>query len=379
MGNRGNMVDVLWPRERTFVIRARASAAWAIGEIARSLDAGDLEGARQMAERLRPFWDGTARAERGRGFLDRTLRIAGRLDSPDLAVSLLRPFVLTQLTATASRRLTALLANYGLAWCQSLLKPWAPDRHESPDARTGWIASTLPDLCGLLCTAGTPDGIHLARWLVREQWTWMHAQRKQARTHTNPRQTTEALSRLSTPVLALIEGALITGDSHLHDEIIQALASDDDSSSEARLHLLRTAYEGYPRAACPRLGLAPVHAAAAADLAARIEAPARAPEDWSIAAAIRCTCRLCAALTAFLRTPGESRLEWPLAKEQRRHVHSMLDAYGLPVTHTTRRSGRPFMLVLEKTAAVFEQDAAARRSWQRDRQWLGKTARAFDA
>jgi hypothetical protein len=180
-------------------------------------------------------------------------------------------------------------------------------------------------------------------------------------------------------VLALIEGTLIADDSDLQDEIIGALASDEASSVEARVHLLRTAYDGYSRAAWPRLGLGPIHAAAAADLAARLEAPAGAQDDWSIAAAIRCTCRLCGALTTFLRAPGESRLDWPLAKEQRRHVHAMLDAYGLPVTHSTRRSGRPFTLVLEKTAAVFERDAASRRSWQRDRQWLVRTARAFGA
>jgi hypothetical protein len=58
-------------------------------------------------------------------------------------------------------------------------------------------------------------------------------------------------------------------------------------------------------------------------------------------------------------------LNWPLAESKRAHVHRVLDAYDLPVTHTTRRNGSPYTLVLTKTSAVFERDAAERAAWQR--------------
>ena len=45
--------------------------------------------------------------------------------------------------------------------------------------------------------------------------------------------------------------------------------------------------------------------------------------------------------------------------------------------HTTRRSGRPYTLVLEKTAALFDRDAVERRSWQTELQWLTETAASF--
>src|SRR3989442_1063022 len=61
MGNWGNTVDrwyhraaiVLWPRERTFVIRAKASADWAIQEVTTALDADPLRRARPLNEQLR--------------------------------------------------------------------------------------------------------------------------------------------------------------------------------------------------------------------------------------------------------------------------------------------------------------------------------------
>jgi hypothetical protein len=103
----------------------------------------------------------------------------------------------------------------------------------------------------------------------------------------------------------------------------------------------------------------------------------RARDNWSISTSVRCACTLCATLTRFLMSPGDVTLEWPLAKEHRRHIHGIVDLHDLPVSHTTRRSGRPFTLVLTKTAAVFERDAAERRSWKSELTWLKKTSKAF--
>jgi hypothetical protein len=46
------------------------------------------------------------------------------------------------------------------------------------------------------------------------------------------------------------------------------------------------------------------------------------------------------------------------------------------VRHTTRRTGRPFRLVLEKTEAVFTRDTAQRRRWQEELAWLTKAAKS---
>ena len=51
-------------------------------------------------------------------------------------------------------------------------------------------------------------------------------------------------------------------------------------------------------------------------------------------------------------------------------MHSRLDAHELPVRHKTRRAGRPTSLVLEKTEALFEREAAERRRWRADLEWL---------
>lgn len=42
----------------------------------------------------------------------------------------------------------------------------------------------------------------------------------------------------------------------------------------------------------------------------------------------------------------------------------------LPVDHKTRRSGRPYTLVLTETPAIFEHEARARRRDAADLRWL---------
>jgi hypothetical protein len=66
-------------------------------------------------------------------------------------------------------------------------------------------------------------------------------------------------------------------------------------------------------------------------------------------------------------------LEWPLAKERRQHIHRRIDAAELPVTHVTRRQGRPFTLVLTKTDNLFAGERKARERDEADLKWLVST------
>ncbi|MFI1730749.1 hypothetical protein ACH40E_16260 [Streptomyces acidicola] len=135
-------------------------------------------------------------------------------------------------------------------------------------------------------------------------------------------------------------------------------------------------------------GAAAGFAQLARDCAGRLETflatAQRAEGDWAIAwagcgsvvgggRAQAGGCGLCDTLAAFLASPSERVLEWPLAKEGRRHVHSAIDQAGLPVSHSTRRQGRPYTLVLTKTDALFTRERQARRTADKDLIWLKST------
>lgn len=116
-------------------------------------------------------------------------------------------------------------------------------------------------------------------------------------------------------------------------------------------------------------GLADLAADCAARLRARLALPMREDGDWSIELPAGCTCELCSSFRKFLAAPDRVH-EWPLAEQRRRHVHERIDRAELPVTHVTRRKGRPYTLVLTKTDALF---AGERDTWATataDLEWL---------
>jgi hypothetical protein len=75
-------------------------------------------------------------------------------------------------------------------------------------------------------------------------------------------------------------------------------------------------------------------------------------------------------LRTFLEDPNRRTLEWPLAEKRRQHVHSRIDATELPVSHVTRRQGRPYTLVLQKTDVLFADELKKRARDQADLEWL---------
>jgi hypothetical protein len=72
----------------------------------------------------------------------------------------------------------------------------------------------------------------------------------------------------------------------------------------------------------------------------------------------------------FLGSRTRRILEWPLATDGRRHVHTRIDSAGLPVRHQTRRQGRPYTLVLTKTDELFTREKDTRHKAVTDLAWL---------
>jgi len=276
-------------------------------------------------------------------------------------------------------RLADLLDSYGLDWCRTLLRNWESEKaHKSPEERLSWMGSVLPALCQSLCVRDSSDGESLAQWILTEQWAWLLDHSKQLRKRVSEKQRSKELSRPSKSILSLMESSRIARQPDLHARVIEFLTGGArDLPVHVPLGLLQAAHEHRQSRTLRSLGLKAVHMHCTQDLTTRLNAPVRPNDDWSIAASVRCSCKLCVTLTRYLRAQDKVRFEWPLAKAERAHIHGIVDSHDLPVTHITRRTGRPFTLILEKTAAVFERDAVERRLWQRALQWLTKTAADF--
>jgi hypothetical protein len=81
-----------------------------------------------------------------------------------------------------------------------------------------------------------------------------------------------------------------------------------------------------------------------------------------------CACELCGTLATFLNDKIRRTFEWPLAKDHRQHVHSRMNGAELPVTHLTRRQGRPtpssFTRPMRCSPASTRHVSVTRRTWR---------------
>lgn len=379
MGNYGNTLDrwyrravvVLWPRRWAFAIRAEASPAWALARLADLVRAGDLTAAREGAATLASSWG----VEAGNGpLLGSALAVARDLDEPGTAAMLLAPFQIEMVTPAHAQPLAELAGHYGESWIQDVVDGWNRRVHSAwhPD-RAGWLGS-LPALCEALCAAG-PAGVLAARRLAAGAWARLRESADMAYRYDKPSERRQALGQLGPSFAALLSSTAPAGAADLRDEVVAVLRRDDDDMTACALSTLREA--GWAPGHGSALDVVATHCARR--LEARLAAPVRAGDDWSVGLPKGCDCDLCTTLRAFLADPVRRRFEWPLAEQRRRHVHRRIDDAELPVDHHTRRSGRPYTLVLIKTDDLFGREREARQRDLADLAWLSPPARVANA
>ncbi|AUY48309.1 2OG-Fe(II) oxygenase [Streptomyces sp. CB01881] len=367
MGNYGNTLDrwyrraavVVWPRERAFAACGEAGSRWALEELRNRIEQGDPDGARTAAHSLAPFWKHTVAQPE---LLDCALHVAAGLGAAETAAMLLEPFQVGALGPEHAGGLAAAAERYGTAWLRQVVDGWFGPRNRYEPHRHEWT-ERLPDLCTALRATG--PGTAAERLLFAGAWTAVAGDLLPSST-TGPAETRRSqLEALALPLQRILQAA----DQEQRAEILTALRAQADTVLECLMPMLRCSAQALPTDARRTAGLD----ALARDCADRLRAIAarqpRAADDWSIAWT-GCGCELCAALETFLGSRSRRVLEWPLAKDGRRHVHTKIDSARLPVHHQTRRQGRPYTLVLTKTEQLFIREQSARHQAEADLTWL---------
>ena len=365
MGNYGNTLDrwyrraavVVWARDRAFAARAEAGSQWALSELRARIEAGDLEGARAGAESLAPFWKKIGSQA---GLLGTALQVAAGLGAAGTAAMLLEPFRVETVAPDHAGGLAAAAGRYGEEWARGVIAGWFGPGHNLEAGRSEWV-ERLPGLCAPLRAAGGPE---VARLLAVGAWRWMGDQLRLWTTTARTEIRQPRLEALSSPLVRLLEAA----DHELRGEIVAALGGYGDNMLGCLMPALRSAV-GLPPEARRAAGLDVVARDCGERLGAIITRPQRDEDDWSVEWT-GCGCDLCDTLGTFLGCRSQRIFEWPLAKDGRRHVHTRIDSAALPVRHQTRRQGRPYTLVLAKTAELFTREKDARHKAVTDLAWL---------
>ncbi|HJY55151.1 MAG TPA: 2OG-Fe(II) oxygenase [Streptosporangiaceae bacterium] len=389
MGNWGNTLDrwyhraavVVWPRDQAFANRAETSPAWALDELAAMASAGDVSGAQAAAATLAPFWDRALRAwtPKETGLLGKALLAADAVADAGTAAMLLRPFRIENLTGADVDSFGKIAGGYGPQWTADLLRTWfGRDQpawaYGGGTERPQWVADQLPGVCqGLHARGGV--GALAARRLLDLAWEWASKDIGNGLASPSPSHRDAKLGDLGKPLASVLTAAAATGAASTRDAVLGYIRKQEDSVTALEMSVLRAAAQMSRDGTRGDADVGDLAVDCAARLRARLARPQRTPGDWSIELpAGGCTCNLCGTLRVFLEDQSRRTFEWPLAKQGRQHVHSRIDATELPVTHVTRRQGSPYILVLNKTEALFAREREARTRDETDLEWLAASS-----
>jgi hypothetical protein len=375
MGNWGGTKDrwyrraaiVMWTRERSFTAQAEASGLWALDELRRLAEAGELAAARAAASSVEPFWAACVSAQPLA--FERAMDVAVILDAPDIAMLLLRPFPVEMLTTGHAGPVLALAGHYGAQWMSGMVAVWFSERsrpyHDAGPQRPQWLAS-LPGLCAVL---GDEGGV--ARGLLAGSWRWMSGQIRMWLGYAGVSTRQEQLGKLGAPLAHLLEAAAVARETGLRDEIVGFLRERGDELRALIVTALRGA-TGLSPADRRASGLDTLARLAAARLGEVSARPVRAADDWAIAWRDTCGCELCVPFGEFLGDANRRTLEWPLAEARRKHLQQSIRAAELPVRHQVLKAGSPYTLILTKTDALFARERKERQRAVADLAWLGE-------
>jgi len=389
MGNYGNTLQreyrraavVLWPTTDHYRILARSGRDGQAALHQLALDAGKLGAAalNLAIESLFDVWPGAER-DKGPDALRSALALARKLDSAELTLDLFHRLSIASLTDALTKPLLELGVRHGEPFCRQLFDAWLPATEpggdhqsrferrkalprgrwftlESDPDRLEWLPH-LPAFCeqarasGAAAWLGVPTSAFDT--LLELVQTRHIAQHRLASSKARARHV--ARERLD--VLALVDAAINLDDApRLERVVFVVVAGMESYASTVALALLERLHrpatigiEEADRDALTRnLG----------DLVRRrIDDATRREGDWRIDDRPDCTCADCQTLAEFLSST-DAAVDLPLAKDRRRHLHGAIGALEIPVSHTTRREGRPFVLELRKSHTLFE-DAARR-------------------
>jgi predicted 2-oxoglutarate/Fe(II)-dependent dioxygenase YbiX len=388
MGNWGNTLDrwyhraavVVWPCNQAFANRAETSPAWALDELAAMASADDVSRAQAVAATLAPFWDGALRAQaategsRASGLFGKALRAAHVLANAETAAMLLRPFRIENLTDTDVNSFGTIADAYGQQWTAHLLRTWfggdEPEWAYRGQERPQWVADCLPSVCAGLHARGGGGAVTAER-ILDLAWEWLGKEIHSGLALSPPSYREKKLGDLGKPLAAVLMAATAVKAASTLGTVSGHIRKQEDPVTALEASALRAAAEISGDVTRGGAGFGDLAADCAARLRARLTRPQRASGDWTMRLpAGSCTCDLCDTLRVFLEDPDRRTFEWPLAQQRRQHVHARIDAAELPVTHKTRRQGRPYTLVLHKTDALFAREQEARARDETDLEWL---------
>lgn len=359
MGNYGNTLDrwyhraaiILWRGDSEYASLFAIDERAAFRKIRKVLD-GDVMSGRSALMQILPQW--TDRNGLKGSFLESSLvfETAGAAKNQELASNLMSPLNLEALTKESKDSFIQLIETYGESWGLQQLREWS----KKP---SGYYDCYIKDLLSFVKSLPSDYRV-LSSWVLEYQLSCLVVDNVRAERETSIRTLKERQTERMDFVTDLLTSASVSKFPELHKRLVQHLLAHPRLYPALELaKLLQKLELSWDGDSPQEWGHGQLLTQVRARLEKEMLASERKEGDWSLQEKSHCQCDDCKELQRFLSSANTQKLIWPLAKDRRQHIHSVIDGMDIPVTHVTHHVGSPHKLVLTKTPALM-RDAEVR-------------------
>lgn len=344
MGNYGDTLDrwyhraaiILWKKEDDLVSLFSCDKAEALRSISEILKK-DLNQGHQALHQVLPYWP-----EKMHPFLDPkiVLEFANLLQDQELASNVTKTLGISSLREKNLRILMRLVESYGEEWFISILNSWRETRDwNDQDSISNELESLVREF--------SQTYKKISHWILQDQLSLLVKSDAIEVKHLDLREVRKKFPQKLKIIESLLKVSHSVGIFELHKQLVEHVLKRSTLYPEVEVvNLFLNLDQQVYRQALIQLGK---------NLQKQNSGP-RKEGDWCIRDAVPHNCPDCQYLENFLLSTSTQKLVWPLAKDRRAHIHQIINAMDIPVTHETLHQGSPHKLVLIKTSELFKRD-----------------------
>ena len=369
MGNYGNTLDrhyhrsavVLWPRKMGLHVLLTMGEAFLVEELTRLARQESVATACIATKKVASDW-----ARHGKlydaSLLGKTLILLKLLDNETISFQLLSGFSLAALTPKHMNGLIALGEQHSKQFGKNVFSQWTANSRNDYD-NFQWI-TVLPEFSQRIAASNSERWQLVVKKLVSYFFAVLKKQHANVEQSYPSSKRANIIKRQSRDVTALLQSSAMhslrksaTGIfAHVH---AKPAFYPEQSVFEIINNMKQKSHPEWMNEL-----LIDAKNSTVGTLEKHLELPERSPDDWRITRALGCRCEDCRQLRCFLVSPKQKKLDMPLAKARRMHLHRIIDSLELPVSHVTLRQGRPQVLQLRKLKVLFKLDKSDRKQKQ---------------
>lgn len=372
MGNWGNTMDrwyhraaiILWRKIDHYLMLLECSPTEFLNEVLPlAKKKKEHENVQRIVAHILPSWSGLGNEDDSQN-LSRVLKLARIIQNPENATQLVKVLGEKSLCKETTDELVELANAYGASWCIDNMHTWLSGKHGMGDKLI--LVDLLLPVIKTLVSDASENSLKLTNWLLQHQLNGLkQAFDSDAKSYQQAALDASASDRV-TILIDLMQASLTAKVLSVYDELVTYTIQNKNIFPPVELTsvLLKT-HRHFQKQSLIQQSYNNLKAHILNEINTALNCKPRSKGNWSIKDKNRCNCEDCQIFNQFLLASSKQKMIWPIAKKRRQHIHHMIDAMKLPITHTTERTGSPHKLHLIKTEQLFKREAALREKYKK--------------